>query len=165
VSAGKRRILLVEDNLETRELFAWVLEDNGDKVVCAEDGVGGLEAAKASVPDLVVTDIAMPRMDGVEMTRRLREYAPTSHVPIVAVTAHTSSAELERARKAGCNEVIEKPCLPDDLTSAVEHWVGGRRRRVRRDHSGQHPVPADRRVEDRRQRCRADREFRGVVMD
>jgi two-component system, cell cycle response regulator DivK len=150
VIIDRRRILVVEDNDASRELFACVVEDLGAEVACAEDGVAGLRIATEQKPDLIITDIAMPRMDGFEMVRRLRAMPETSHVPVVAVTAHDGPREMERAREVGCDGVVPKPCLPETLASVIEEWVGGRRRTIRRDHGHEAVVVADRRLNERR---------------
>jgi two-component system cell cycle response regulator DivK len=121
-----RDILIVDDDRDARELFSLVLEDAGATVAIAEDGESGLRAALERKPDLVVTDISMPRMDGIHMVRRLREQEPTRRIPIVAVTGHFVADLPEIARQAGCSEVIPKPCSPDALIYLVNRYIGRR---------------------------------------
>lgn len=121
-----RKVLIVDDDRDARELFTFVLEDAGATVALAEDGVTGLRAALERQPDLVLTDIAMPRMDGINMVRRLREQECTRGIPVVAVTGHVVADLPERARQAGCAEVVSKPCSPDALVALVNRYIGRR---------------------------------------
>jgi two-component system cell cycle response regulator DivK len=121
-----RDILIVDDDRDARELFSFVLEEAGATVAVAEDGESGLRAVLARTPDLVVTDIAMPRMDGISMIRRMREHEPTRTIPVVAVTGHVVADLPERARQAGCSEVVPKPCSPEMLVTVVNRHIGRR---------------------------------------
>lgn len=141
-----RDILIVDDDRDVRELFSFVLEGAGATVAIAEDGVSGLQAAHAHKPDLVVTDIAMPRMDGINMVRRLRQDEPTKNIPIVAVTGHVVADLPERALEAGCSEVVPKPCSPDALVHLVNRYIGRRRGDRQPEISPlPSPLPVDRR--------------------
>jgi CheY-like chemotaxis protein len=121
-----RDILIVDDDRDARELFSIVLEDAGATVAIAEDGESGLRAALEWTPDLVVTDIAMPRMDGIHMIRQLRQREPTKRIPIVAVTGHAVAGLPEMARQAGCSEVVPKPCSPETLIHLINRYIGRR---------------------------------------
>lgn len=109
-------VLLVEDDRDTREMYSQYLSDSGLNVSEAATGRRGLECALSDHPDVVVTDIAMPEMDGIEMTRRLRQLEDDGHVPIIAVSGQAS----DRMREAGADIVIDKPCEPDVLLHAIE---------------------------------------------
>lgn len=109
-------VLLVEDDRDTREMYSEFLSHSGMRVREAPSGRRALESASEQCPDVVVTDIAMPGMDGLELSRRLRSSAPTRDVPIIAVSGNAS----ERAREAGANVVLEKPCPPDYLLHVIE---------------------------------------------
>ena len=141
-----RKILIVDDDRDARELFTFVLEDAGVTVALAEDGVTGLRAALERQPDLVLTDIAMPRMDGINMVRRLREQECTRAIPVVAITGHVVADLPERAREAGCAEVVPKPCSPDDLIDLVNRYIGRRSG----DRAPNPPSTTRRRAVDRR---------------
>jgi CheY-like chemotaxis protein len=110
------RVLLVEDDRDTREMYCEYLRFSGMDVSQARNGRGALVRAAACPPDVVVTDIAMPEMDGLELARRLRGQAATHDVPIIAVSGQAS----ERAREAGADVVLDKPCAPDDLLHVIE---------------------------------------------
>jgi CheY-like chemotaxis protein len=126
MSSSHRDILIVDDDRDARELFSIVLEDAGATVAIAEDGEAGLRAALEWTPDLVVTDIAMPRMDGIHMVRQLRQREPTKRIPVVAVTGNAVADVPEMARQAGCSEVVPKPCSPETLIDLINRHIGRR---------------------------------------
>ncbi|MCU1383432.1 MAG: cheY 6 [Acidobacteria bacterium] len=103
-------------------MFSAVLKDAGMDVVEAADGVIAFDATAGTSPDLVITDIAMPRMDGIALTRALRRQSSTERVPIIAVTGEP--AVFARARAAGCTAVVSKPCAACDLVRLVTQFVG-----------------------------------------
>jgi two-component system, cell cycle response regulator DivK len=109
-------VLLVEDDRDTREMYSEFLSYSGLRVAEAPSGRRALETAREQCPDVVVTDIAMPGMDGLELSRRLRLCEPTRAVPIIAVSGNAS----ERAREAGADVVLQKPCAPDYLLHVIE---------------------------------------------
>jgi CheY-like chemotaxis protein len=106
----------VEDDRDTREMYSEYLSHSGLLVAEAPSGRRALERAREQCPDVVVTDIAMPGMDGLELSRQLRLSPPTRDVPIIAVSGNAS----ERAREAGADVVLEKPCSPDYLLHVIE---------------------------------------------
>lgn len=113
---NKLHVLLVEDDRDTREMYFEYLSYSGMVVTEAATGRRALERVAEHRPDVVVTDIAMPEMDGLELSRRLRAGATTHDVPIIAVSGQAS----ERAREAGADVVLEKPCEPDKLLHVIE---------------------------------------------
>jgi two-component system, OmpR family, response regulator ResD len=115
-------VLLVEDDRDTREMYSSYLSYSGLTVNEASTGRRALESAAKQCPDVVVTDIAMPEMDGLELSRRLRAHAPTRDVPIIAVSGQAS----ERAREAGADVVLDKPCEPDKLLHVIEDVLKAR---------------------------------------
>ncbi len=113
-------ILLVEDDSDTREMYATFLEAMGYRVHEAADGFAALKAATCQRPDIVITDLAMPVMDGFHLTRQLRAHEATCSVPIIAVTGHGVTATPVLAQQAGCCRLFNKPFLPDELLAAVQ---------------------------------------------
>jgi CheY-like chemotaxis protein len=111
-----RHVLLVEDDRDTREMYFEYLSYSGMIVTEAATGQRALERVAEHCPDIVVTDIAMQEMDGLELSRRLRAAAATRDVPIIAVSGQAS----ERAREAGADVVLDKPCEPDKLLHVIE---------------------------------------------
>lgn len=109
-------VLLVEDDPDTREMYSEFLSHSGLRVSAAQSGDRALERIREQRPDVIVTDLAMPGMDGLELSRKVRSSVPTRDVPIIAVSGNAS----DRARDAGCDVVLEKPCTPDHLLDVIE---------------------------------------------
>lgn len=102
-------VLVVEDDPETRQFYLSVLKTDGFQADEAHNGFQALEKAVASPPDLVLTDIAVPGIDGIELCRRLRADERTRHVPVLAVTGYDDRRYPHRAIQAGANQVLIKP--------------------------------------------------------
>ena len=116
------RILVVEDMEDNLELFRDVLQMAGYEVLSCMDGLSAVQCAITQRPDLVLMDISLPFIDGHEATRRIRSYAATRHVPIIAVTAHAMPVDRENALAAGCSAYIAKPVSPRVLLQVIaEH--------------------------------------------
>ncbi len=113
---GPTHVLLVDDDRDTREMYSEYLSYSGLQVTEASSGKRALESAARHCPDVVVTDIAMPEMDGLELSRRLRAGRDTHSVPIITVSGQMT----EPGRQAGVNAVLAKPCDPDRLLHAIE---------------------------------------------
>ena len=112
-------ILLVEDYDDAREMYRDYLEYAGFDVQTARDGHEALAKARTVMPDLILMDLSLPGMDGWEATRVLKKDPATRHIVVVALSAHALAAEGERARLAGCDGFIAKPCLPPDLVEEM----------------------------------------------
>ena len=106
-------VLVVDDDPDARGIFSGYLRSKGFVVFTANDGRAAVEKAKALGPDIIVMDLAMPRVDGFEAIRRLRESSWTRLVPIIAVSAVPLSQEL--ALSAGCDAYLSKPVEPEAL--------------------------------------------------
>jgi CheY-like chemotaxis protein len=122
-SAPERRtrplVLIVEDESELRRLYAQELVGSGFDVIEAGNGLDALQHTSTRHPDVVLMDLSLPVLDGWEATRRLKADDRTAHIPVVALTAHDGSGELQRATKAGCDWFVPKPCPPHDLIEEV----------------------------------------------
>ena len=118
----RKTILVVDDYADTRTLVRFLLEKVGYEVVEAADGYEAVKRAVASRPALILMDLAMPVMDGIQATQAIRQHFDQSEVPIVAVTAY-SDFYTDRAKDVGCNEVIQKPLPIGDLPPLVERFV------------------------------------------
>lgn len=108
-----RRALLVEDNPDERSMYYARMSEAGWHVEAVASGANVLQAAISLSPDVIVTDLALPEMDGAEAMRKLRRDPRTEHVPVVVLTGF-----VERAREAygaGCHTFLTKPCLPETL--------------------------------------------------
>ena len=102
-------ILIIEDYSDTREMLSVLLRREGYNVIEAEDGLEGLLKAGWVYPDLIVMDLSLPEMDGVEVARRIHAQAKLAQVPIFVVSAYLTKAVVEDVRAAGCAEVFPKP--------------------------------------------------------
>jgi CheY-like chemotaxis protein len=111
-------VLLVEDHVDSRQMYAEFLRANYT-VVEADDGIAAWEMMRETPPDIVVTDLALPRMDGFELMARMRADERLRDVPIIALSGYSGADHEDRARRAGSTLVLLKPCLPDDLARAV----------------------------------------------
>lgn len=119
------RILVAEDNATNQLIISTVLRKKGFRVDIAANGHEALRAMRERPFDLVLMDIQMPEMDGIEATARIRELAGTpSEIPILGVTAHALKGDRERVLAAGMNDYIEKPIRQDELLVKIDQWVG-----------------------------------------
>jgi two-component system cell cycle response regulator DivK len=113
-------VLLVEDDQSGREMYAMALEMGNFRVAQAHNGLQALEKARELLPDVIVTDLALPGIDGLELCRRLRQDERTSRIPIIGLTGSTWFVkEPDRATRAGCDRVLIKPCPPSDLQAEI----------------------------------------------
>ena len=117
-----KKILVVEDNLDTRELIHLHLTTEGFTVVTASNGREGLYLAGAEHPDLIVTDISMPEIDGLELVRQLRTQSEFESVPILVLTAFGLD-QMDQAIKAGANRALNKPVHFDGLIDDVRELL------------------------------------------
>ena len=115
----KPLVLLVEDQFELRQMYVQQLALSGFDVIEAENGVDAVTNTAMHRPDVVLMDLSLPVLDGWEATRRLKNDARTAHIPVVALTAHDESDELQRATNAGCDWFVPKPCPPDALITEI----------------------------------------------
>jgi two-component system, cell cycle response regulator DivK len=112
-------VLLVEDHDDTRDAAAMYLKVQKLKVEVAVTGLQAIALTRKLKPDVVVMDLGLPGMDGWEAARQLKEDSKTRNIPIIALSAHASSADEERAQSAGCDLYLRKPCPPSDLVAAI----------------------------------------------
>ncbi len=103
------KILVVDDNLDSRELVVKVLKSKGLILYEAVDGEDALKKVAEIRPDLILMDISLPKLDGYELTRRLKSDDAFSAIPIIALTAHAMKGDMEKALAAGCDDYISKP--------------------------------------------------------
>jgi CheY-like chemotaxis protein len=118
------RILIVEDNMDTYQLMRFVLERNGYITLLAMNGRDGMNAARKQKPDLILMDISMPEMDGLEAARRIRQDPVSASIPMIAVTAHALPGDRQRALEAGCIDYITKPINLTELVEVVNRTFG-----------------------------------------
>lgn len=121
-------VLIVDDVDHGREICSEYLEFRGFRVATAADGQEALDKAFELLPDVILMDLSLPKIDGWEATRRLKQDERTRLIPVVALTAHALASAHEKARDAGCDSVVTKPCLPKDLEAEVRRQLEGRTR-------------------------------------
>lgn len=114
------RLLLVEDDRQNYEMMTRRLERRGYDVELATDGEAAVEKARVHLPDLILMDIKLPKLDGYEATRRIRQFDENSNVPIIALTAHALTEDEQKAKEAGCNDYHAKPVAFDQLINQME---------------------------------------------
>ena len=114
------KILAVDDSPSIRRMVELTLDEDDHDVTTADDGLLGLNAAKASQYDLVVTDINMPNMSGYELIKALRALPNYQNIPIICLTTESGDEQKEKGRNAGATGWITKPFSPEKLTSVVD---------------------------------------------
>ena len=119
-SDQRKLVVVVEDHADSREMYVQYLEMSGFRTAEAGDGQEALRLATELRPDLIVTDLSLPGLDGCDLIGRLRAGVATRDIPIIALTASADLASALRARRAGCSAFLAKPCLPDALVAEIE---------------------------------------------
>ena len=118
-----KRVLVVEDNETNLYLIKFILEKNGYEVIEAGEGAVGVELAIKEKPDLILMDIQLPDIDGLEATKRIRASGADGEIPIIALTSFAMPGDREKALAAGCTGYIEKPINPDTFISEIEKYL------------------------------------------
>jgi len=126
VSDGSTRILVADDEQDVRELVVYRLKRSGYEVVEAVDGEHALRLAEETSPALAVLDVMMPKLDGFELTRKLRETAGTRDIPVILLTARAQEGDISRGFEAGADDYLRKPFSPDELVARVRAILGRR---------------------------------------
>jgi len=116
-------VLVVEDYQDAREMYSAYLQFSGYRVEEATNGMEAIEKAIELMPDIILMDLALPKVDGWEATKRLKSDPRTRHIPIVALTGHALAGFAEGAREAGCDAFVTKPCLPDALVAEIRRML------------------------------------------
>jgi CheY-like chemotaxis protein len=119
------RVLVVEDNEVSRKLARNVLRSRGFEVLEAETGEEALEVIAGEIPDLILMDLQLPGLDGLEVTRRLKGDPRTASIRVVALTAHGAGIDEGRARAAGCEGYLTKPIRLSTFPSQVAAYLEG----------------------------------------
>ena len=118
-----RTILHIEDNDFNRKIVRDLLARTSYRLVEAVDGESGVAKALEERPDLMLVDIQLPKMSGLEVTRRLRSEPTTAHVPIIIITSFALSGDDQRAKEAGASYYLSKPYSPRELLEAIRRFV------------------------------------------
>jgi len=118
-----KRILVVEDNETNLYLIRFMLERSGYEVIEAREGAVGVELAVKEKPDLVIMDVQLPDIDGLETTKRIRASEADGDISIIALTSFAMAGDREKALAAGCTGYIEKPINPDTFIAEIEKYL------------------------------------------
>ena len=116
------RVLIADDFADTRRLLRLIFEKSGCEVEEASDGLEAVKKAVEWHPDIILMDLAMPVMDGIQATQAIRQHEELSEIPILAFTAYGDFYD-ERARDAGCNDVVQKPVEVGQLNPIVNKYI------------------------------------------
>lgn len=117
------RILYVEDNFQNKRLVRKILSARGFEVIEADDGLTGVEVATRELPDLILMDISLPGIDGVEATQRIKAFDGTTKIPIIALTANAMRGDRERFIAAGCDDYLPKPISTAELIEMIHKFM------------------------------------------
>jgi len=120
---GTRRVLVVENDPESRRIVTKVLALEGYETLEATNGRSAIALAQEAHPDLIIMDLAMPELDGWEASRRLKADPKSADIPIIALTAFAMREDEERARRAGCDGYLAKPCRPQTIRTTVRTFL------------------------------------------
>jgi len=118
-----KTILVVEDNAQNRELVSDLLSLSGARVLLAEDAETALDLIAREIVDLVLMDVSLPRMDGLEAARVLKGRPETARLPVIALTAHAMKGDRERILAAGCDGYLTKPIDTRAFTASVARFL------------------------------------------
>ena len=119
-----RTVLIVEDMDDNRAIYVALLVHHGYRVLEAIDGLAGVAVARSEAPDLILMDIALPKLDGWAATAEIKSDPKLSHIPIIVITAHTRPEDRERAFEAGCSAFLIKPVEPRRVLDEVQKFIG-----------------------------------------
>lgn len=114
------RILVAEDEADIRFMTCFTLRFGGFEVFEAEDGQEALEMAQRDPPDLILLDVRMPRLDGIETCRQLKNLPNTKDIPVVMLSAWSQKSEIEQGKDAGAVDYLLKPYVPQDLIARLK---------------------------------------------
>ncbi|MEZ4848479.1 MAG: ATP-binding protein [Bacteroidia bacterium] len=129
-------LLIVEDNLDMREYIRQCIDENLYQIYEARDGEKGLEKAQALIPDLIISDVMMPKMDGFDLTHAIRNDVSTSHIPLILLTAKTSLESRLKGLQRGADAYLTKPFSPQELTIRIHQLIEIRRSLQKRYQNG-----------------------------
>jgi CheY-like chemotaxis protein len=132
-------VLIVDDFEDNRAMYVQHLTYSGLRVAEAGQGEEALRKVHELRPDVIVMDLSLPVLDGWEATRRLKADPGTRAIPVIALTGHALSGHSRRARDAGCDAFLTKPCLPDELLKEIRRMLAARPARSRPRQEGGSP--------------------------
>lgn len=119
----KEKVMIVEDNPQNMKLLEMLLRSRSYTLLKACDGEEALDIATREQPDLIVMDMQLPKMSGIEVTKKLRQMPVFSHTPIIALTAYAMRGDKERFLQAGCNAYLSKPISTRELPIIIDRML------------------------------------------
>lgn len=117
------KILVVDDDKTTRKMVSMILKSRGYEVVTAENGMDGLQKLGLEQINLILTDMNMPYMDGIEFTKQVRANPETAHIPIVMLTTEADEEEKKRAYQAGVDDYLVKPATAEQIVESMKRII------------------------------------------
>ena len=126
------KVLVIEDNPSNMTLATFLLESAGHSVLGATDAEAGMVLAHEELPDLILMDIQLPGIDGLEATRRIRASKKSASIPIIAITSYAMSGDRERLLAEGCSGYIEKPINPETIMAELNTFLAEKSGRIAR---------------------------------
>lgn len=118
------KVLVVDDSEAIRQSVSYILEQSGYEVTTAEDGADGLKKLESGAFSLIITDVNMPNMDGIELTRQVRAQDEHKFLPIIVLTTESQGAKMDEGKKAGATGWIVKPFNAEKLLAVVKKVAG-----------------------------------------
>ncbi|MGI9353463.1 MAG: response regulator [Rhizobiaceae bacterium] len=119
-----KSILIVEDNVLNMKLFNDLLEAKGYNILQTKNGLEALDIARSEKPDLILMDIQLPEVSGLEVTKWIKEDESITHIPVIAVTAFAMKGDEERIRQGGCEAYISKPISVASFVKTIQYYIG-----------------------------------------
>jgi two-component system cell cycle response regulator DivK len=116
-------VLVADDDFDNRTIVQEVLEAAGYKILLATDGEEALEMASSQKPAVLLLDLSMPKLNGWQVAKQIRQKPELSGIAIIAFTAHALVGDELKAKAAGCDDYISKPCLPKEVLAKVVFWL------------------------------------------
>jgi two-component system cell cycle response regulator DivK len=117
------KILVIEDTPQNLKLFRVIIEFQGHQCLTAGDGAAGVAMARQALPDLILMDIQMPKLDGISALHLLRQGDETRDIPVIALTSYAMKGDRERFLAEGFNDYIAKPINKDDLVAMIQRYT------------------------------------------
>ena len=119
----ERKILYVEDNEYNRKIVRQLLKRSACRLIEAADGETGVALAQQELPDLILMDVQLPRMSGLDATKLLTTEEATRHIPVIVITSYALSGDREKAIRAGASSYLAKPYSPNELLAMVKQFL------------------------------------------
>ncbi|MBA5724144.1 response regulator [Candidatus Liberibacter sp.] len=119
-----KKVMIVEDNELNMKLFRDLIESSGYKTIQTRSGIEALDLARKYRPDLILMDIQLPEVSGLEITKKLKEDDDLNGIPVIAVTAFAMKGDEERIRKGGCEAYVSKPISVPSFIETIKTYIG-----------------------------------------